>query len=322
MSPPLPPTAGARPSPDSNPASLEASLKSREVEELIDLGFYRPLGFVIARALSRTAVRPNHVTFVSIFLGVAAGHLLYYRHAGFTVAAILAFVVANLLDSVDGQLARLTGFQTHLGRVLDGIAGALMFTSIYVHLGLRQYAGGDGIAVMALALLALYAQAVQNSVADCLLNAYLTYGLRKTGYELDDLAEIRRQAKDSRNRLLGPLLRLYASYLATQERLTPALQQLRRALAQPLTATVRARVSSTYRRVNHAVVQQRAWIATNIRMAVLFAAVLADRVLWFFWINIIVLSVVMLVLIALHERNCRSLLPLAAAEGPSPPTRS
>lgn len=301
------PTSAARRPPTVPLATLDGSLKSREVEEAIDLWFYRPVGFVIARALSHTAARPNQVTVVSIVFGVASGHLLYYRPVELTVAAIGAFVIANLLDSVDGQLARLTGCQSHLGRVLDGIAGALMFTSIYVHLGLREYAAGGGFVAIALALLAVYSQAVQNSVADCLLNAYLTYGLRKPGYELDDLTDIRRRARSSPNRVLRPLLKLYVGYLATQERLTPALQQLRQSLTAQWPEEVRDRLGSKYRELTRAIVQHRAWLATNIRMVILFAAVLTDRVLWFFGFNIVVLNLVMLAIIILHERRCKTL---------------
>lgn len=98
-------------------------MKSREVEEVIDLYFYRPLGFVIARGLCRTDILPNHVTYVSIVLGVAPGHLLFHNQVWVTLVGILAFVAANLLHQVDG---------------------------------------------LAVALLALYSQAVQNSIADCL----------------------------------------------------------------------------------------------------------------------------------------------------------
>ena len=316
------PTVGAGHSSVAGGASLDHSLKSREVEEAIDLYFYRPLGFVIARGLCRTSILPNHVTFVSIVLGVAAGHLLFYNQVRVTLVGILAFVVANLLDSVDGQLARLKSLESHVGRILDGVAGASMFTSIYLHLSLRQYSGGDGIPAFAVALLALYSQAVQNSIADCLLNAYLTYGARKRGYELHEAGEIRRRAEQSPNLALRLGLRLYGNYTATQERLTPALQRFRRAVTTHLTDDGWERVSAAYRRLNRPIVQQRAWIATNIRMALLFAAVLTDRVGWYFWFNIIVLNLVMAVLIALHERHCRTLTRCILGEHSSQAGRS
>ena len=300
-------TVGAGHSPVVGESPLDRSLKSREVEEIIDLHFYRPLGFLIARLLCSTSIQPNHITSVSILLGVAAGHLLFYPQVWVTVAGILAFVLANLLDSVDGQLARLKNLQSDLGRLLDGVAGASMFTSVYVHLGLRQYSSGDDILILPLALLALYSQAVQNSIADRLLNAYLTYGVGKRGYDLDDAGAIRQRSRLSSNPVQRVGLRLYAHYTATQERLTPSLQRFRHAVTRHRTDDGGERLSAAYRRLNRPIVQQRAWIATNVRMALLFTAVLTDRVGWYFWFNIIVLNLVMVVLIAVHERHCRSL---------------
>ena len=296
-------------------ASLDSSLKAREVEEAIDLGFYRPLGFLIARALSGTNVHPNYVTVVGIVLGVVSGHLFYYDRIGLDIAGIIIFVAATLLDSVDGQLARLKHMQSHLGRVLDGIAGASMFTSIYLHLGLRQYMDGDGGLVVGLALLALYSQAVQNAIADALLNAYLTYAVRKRGYELDDACGVREQLKRSTSSAQRWGLWFYANYPAMQERLMPALYRFRHVMFTLAAEDTRAQVSTDYRRLNRAIVQHRAWIATNIRMAVLFVAVLTDTIVWFFWFNVIVLNLVMVVLIVLHERHCRTLSRLASGGG-------
>lgn len=44
---------------------------------------------------------------------------------------------ANILDCVDGQLARLTGIKSAIGRILDGFAGDIWFASIYVGFALR-----------------------------------------------------------------------------------------------------------------------------------------------------------------------------------------
>jgi hypothetical protein len=114
-------------------------------------------------------------------------------------------------------------------------------------------------------------------------------------------------------------LGLYASYLATQERLTPALQRFR-AVATDLSPEGWAPVSAAYRRLTRPVVQQRAWIATNIRMMLLFVAVFADRIAWYFWFNIVALNVVMVFLIVLHERHCRKLSRLVASGQSSPPS--
>ena len=115
----------------------EASLKSIETENKIDRIFYRPIGFRIARMLRGTGITPNMVTVVSIFVGAAVGFFFYHDDLIYNVCGILLLVCANILDCVDGQLARLTGIKSAIGRILDGFAGDIWFTCIYVGFALR-----------------------------------------------------------------------------------------------------------------------------------------------------------------------------------------
>src|ERR1041385_3118307 len=119
-------------------SQIESTYKARDVEETIDIYFYRPVGYLIARICQALGITPNTVTIISIFIGVAGGHLLYYRDVATNVWGIILWVIADTLDSVDGQLARMTNHKSKLGRILDGLGGNLMFVSIYLHLFMRM----------------------------------------------------------------------------------------------------------------------------------------------------------------------------------------
>ena len=110
----------------------EASLKSIETENKIDRIFYRPIGFRIARMLRGTGITPNMITVISIFVGAAVGFMFYHDNLTYNICGILLLVFANILDCVDGQLARLTGIKSAIGRILDGFAGDIWFASIYI----------------------------------------------------------------------------------------------------------------------------------------------------------------------------------------------
>src|SRR5213592_1484511 len=100
----------------------DLSDKGRAVEEWLDLRFFRPVGIRIARALYPTGISPDQVTLWSLLIGLVAGHL---------------FVVSDVFDSADGQLARLRGTSTRFGRALDGISDNLRFVNLYFHLMYR-----------------------------------------------------------------------------------------------------------------------------------------------------------------------------------------
>ena len=60
---------------------VEASFKSMDTEEFLDIHFNRPIGYVWALFFQRFGVHPNVVTILSIILGVAArSDVLLPRH--------------------------------------------------------------------------------------------------------------------------------------------------------------------------------------------------------------------------------------------------
>jgi hypothetical protein len=61
---------------------LQASFKSNDTEEWLDVHFTRPIGLVFALFWNKLIVHPNTITVLSIFLGVAAGYMFYFPEIG------------------------------------------------------------------------------------------------------------------------------------------------------------------------------------------------------------------------------------------------
>ena len=57
------------------PAAVEGTYKNRDVEGLLDIYFYRRVGFALARVFARLGLAPTGVTLLSLISGLAAGHL-------------------------------------------------------------------------------------------------------------------------------------------------------------------------------------------------------------------------------------------------------
>ncbi|MEA3413442.1 MAG: CDP-alcohol phosphatidyltransferase family protein [Pseudomonadota bacterium] len=83
--------------------------------------------------LSRTAVTPNQLTTVRLFMGIAAA-VLFALGPEWNIHAALVCLAAMLVDRMDGDLARLTGSTTSWGHtydlIVDGICDALVFVGI------------------------------------------------------------------------------------------------------------------------------------------------------------------------------------------------
>ncbi|MGQ9753176.1 MAG: CDP-alcohol phosphatidyltransferase family protein [Thermaceae bacterium] len=110
--------------------------KNRPVQEFLNVSVYRPLAHLLVRLLLPTPVRPPHlVLFHTLLTFLAALWVVGGRDGG---AAIL-LQIKTVLDNADGQLARLKGEETELGRYLDSgmdfLGNLALFLALYLRTG-------------------------------------------------------------------------------------------------------------------------------------------------------------------------------------------
>ena len=175
--------------------NLEATLKSLDTEEFIDIHFYRPIGYRWALLFNKLNVSPNSVTVASIFIGIAAGICFYFQSLAINIVGMLLLVWANMYDSADGQLARMTGKKSALGRILDGTAGDLWFISIYAAICLRLTPEGWGIWIWLLAATTGFFHSKQAAMADYYRNIHLLFLKGKSGSELSHSPQLKENFK-------------------------------------------------------------------------------------------------------------------------------
>lgn len=287
--------------------AIEASYKAREVEGFLDLHFYRKIGYQLALICSRLRITPSQVSWGGAVIGVAAGHLYYYRDLRVNLAGMLFQVLANVFDNADGQLARLTRKGSRKGRALDGLADHLVFVSIYAHLSLRYIAGGGSELVWLLALAAGASHSLQSAAADYFRNAWLYFAKGSLGAELDSSAGLR-IAFDRLRWRAGPwkkfLLRLYLNYTREQEWMAPHLSQLKRAAEE----TNDSSIARAYLEASRSSTKLLNLLATNPRMILLFILLFAGQPVWYFFAELSAFNLLLLVLLRRQNIICRRLL--------------
>lgn len=83
----------------------------------------------LARPFVALGLKPNHVTLVALIIGISAGILFSYNHvrwAGFVV------LVGGFFDIIDGAVARISGYVTKLGGVLDSVCDRVTDAALYI----------------------------------------------------------------------------------------------------------------------------------------------------------------------------------------------
>ena len=152
------------------------AFKAYEIEELADVYFFRPLGAVAAVAARSLGLTPNQLTFAGGAVGMAAGALLYDERLGLMAFALL--IVHGIVDSSDGQLARMTGQTSEVGRILDGIGGYATHVAVYVAILAGYVSRGGSLSIVGWAALAGAANAAQAQLYEYHRTSYITIVLK------------------------------------------------------------------------------------------------------------------------------------------------
>ena len=150
--------------------------KAYEIEELADIYFFRPLGGQVAWAARFARLSPTHLTLIGTAIGVVAGSLLFDERFGLMAFALL--IVHSVVDSADGQLARMTGQVTELGRILDGVGGYMTHAAIYIAIVAGSLSRGGGLSIIGFAVLSAIANTAHAQLYDYFRNSYAAIAIK------------------------------------------------------------------------------------------------------------------------------------------------
>ena len=120
-------------------AALEATL-SIAAESGMDRYLHRRCSRWITPFLVRTNLTPNHVSLVSLAIGLGAIWCFWSATPASAFAGVLLYALACIVDHADGELARLTLQESRFGANLDWTIDTLIHAGLVLGIGLT--AGG------------------------------------------------------------------------------------------------------------------------------------------------------------------------------------
>ena len=317
-----------------------ATLKSAETEDWLDLHVIRPFCYYCAVFFAKFDIHPNTVTIWSMVIGAASawffaqGSFYYGGTMGlvYNLIAIALLMAADILDCTDGQLARLTGKKSRIGRILDGIAGFTWFLPIYVLLVWRFWKhhtiefGWLGIedtpqnaliataVVVVLGLIAGFAgMAAQGRLADYYIQVHLFFLKGEKGSELDNSRrqqEIYDQMSPDTPWIERLFQHSYIGYTQKQEKVTPQFQRLMARLQEkygPHASDIPAEVRESFRQKSLPVIFWNGLLTFNFRSFWLFLFCLIDLPAMYFLFEIFAMGLLAWYVNHRHEAFCRRL---------------
>ena len=300
---------------------LDDSLKSRDTEEWIDIWFTRPVGLVFALLWKRLGVHPNAITILSMFLGVGAGVMFGHTDTLHKVVGVALLMLANFCDSTDGQLARLTGQKTLLGRALDGFAGDVWFFAIYLALVIRlwpqavpgtDYAWGIWAFVLAL-VSSVLCHSPQSSLADYYRQIHLFFLKGREGSELDNSEQqlsVLKNMPDGGTWFQKLYYRNYAAYCRSQERRTPEFQKLAALLTERYghAGNIPQYIRTMFITGSRPLMKYTNILTFNVRAIVLYVTCLAGCPWAYMVFEMTVMTVICVYMHHRHETLCKQVM--------------
>ncbi len=267
-------------------ADYRRSLKDIEVEEVLDLYFYRPLAFALVKAVYRTNITPNQLTVFSMFIGILGGISFGFGHRLAVILGAVLYGVCIVFDCADGQLARLKRNGTRLGRILDGMIDYVVGLSIYlgIGLGLAPESGQLERAWWLIVAAAAASNIFHSVTVDYFRNRFTDYVLGSSSHVEDEDCLGFKEELDALKAHKGKNLRkaaigMYLWYLNLQKKLT-----LQWNSAKP----VKKLNQEEFFRKNKAALRGWTFLGSTTGGMLLIVSTLIGRIDFYFWGRIIV----------------------------------
>ncbi|MDT0631196.1 CDP-alcohol phosphatidyltransferase family protein [Rubrivirga sp. S365] len=289
--------------------------RTGEIEEPTNRLFVHPLSRALVAPLARWGVSPNAVSLAGLAFGAGAA-VAYARYTEwpFVVLGFALMVVWHVLDGADGQLARLTGKTSEIGKVLDGLCDHGTFVLVYASLAAAASAT-QGSWVWLWAAAAGASHAVQANAYEGQRYAYDFWVQGKQSARVPTPDEYREETRGATG-VAWALGRLQLLYLQIQYRGAAAAAPLRRRLAAAAAAPGgAARVAEAYRATHLAGLRRWNLLSSNYRTGAIAVACLLGSPVYFFAFEAVVLNGVFLALLQMQRRNDRALLARLGAGG-------
>lgn len=168
-----------------------------EVEEVIDLLIYRPLAFLLVVSVYKTKIKPDHLTLAAMFMGIVAGICYSFGTKEGCIAGALCYLLFNILDCSDGQLARIKKNGSSIGRLLDGIADYIAAIAVYfgIAAGFSNHPDQPSYMVLLIAIAGI-SIIIQESLVDYFRTRFLDVVLQRPDTFYEGMEQYRKEHEE------------------------------------------------------------------------------------------------------------------------------
>jgi len=272
---------------------FKSSLKSYDVEEIIDIFFYRPLSFLFVKLIYSTNITPNQISVFSMLFGILTGVMFGFGTHQFFIFGAIALLISNVLDCADGQLARLKKNGTGIGRIIDGFIDYVTGLSIYVGIGIGlSIATGDYLYVWVITAIGGFSRVLQNMLFDNYRNMYMSNVYNKgsnLAQEIEEYTRLKRIIDKAKGRYVEKFfVNIYIKYASVQSNT---------AKDEKMNVS-----SEDYKKKNMMLLRAWSWIGSTTHLTAVMIACVFNRVDVYLWVTFTLGNLILLVLYIIQKK--------------------
>lgn len=300
--------------------AFESLLKSREVEDPVNLWVHRPLAYGLVALLYRSPVTPNQITLLATLAGLASGACFILGERSLMVWGGALLWASSILDGADGILARAQNRFTALGRALDGTADAVVAIATVLPAFYHLYAIGYSRTLLLWSPVAIGLAVLHIELYDYYKESFLQMTNPSWDGRPERLAEVEsrlRKAQAAGASFIEILANhVYVNLVRAQTKLVARTNP--EGSREPYRFTVSPESVAIYRRYNRG--PMKLWSAISLAPHSYSMAICAmfDRLDIYFWLRLVFCNVLFAIVLLWQRRASRLTLQALAAQGMAP----
>jgi phosphatidylglycerophosphate synthase len=153
--------------------AFDSLLKSRDVEDPVNLWLHRPLAYGLVALIYRSPITPNQITLLAILVGMAAGACFIGGTRELMLWGGALLWTSAILDGADGILARAKSHFSPLGRAIDGTGDAIVAIATVLPAGYHLWVTQPAAHVLALLPVTIVSAVLHIELYDYYKESYL-----------------------------------------------------------------------------------------------------------------------------------------------------
>jgi phosphatidylglycerophosphate synthase len=217
-------------------------------------------------------------------------------------------IFANILDCVDGQLARITGIKSEIGRILDGFCGDIWFLTFYSVITLRLInSEGWGWWTILIAIASALSHFYQAGMVDFYKTFHLHMIKGGKNSEFENTTSIKVKYKEltwKKSPVSKLFMKLYYFYTWNQEMKTPMLRRYINRMNTNYPNGYPEDEIVKFRKKSLKLMPMLDGLTFNARSIVMLATLLLNLEWLYFAIEILIFNPLLVFVINRHEKMC------------------